>query len=73
MPQEDGTTALHWAAEGANPDIVELLIRAGANVKAANRYGATPPGRCVNGNAATIEMLLAGATRMLRPGRRRSS
>jgi len=62
-PQEDGTTALHWAAEGDNRDIVELLIRAGANVKATNRYGATPLWlACVNGNAATIELLLkAGA------------
>jgi ankyrin repeat protein len=35
--QEDGTTALHWAADGDDREIVALLIRAGANVKAANR------------------------------------
>jgi ankyrin repeat protein len=62
-PQADGTTALHWAAHGDAAEIVELLIRAGANVKAANRYGVTPLWlACMNGNAATIEMLLkAGA------------
>ncbi len=43
--------------------LVELLVRAGANVNAANRYGVTPLWlACVNGNAAVIEMLLkAGA------------
>ena len=41
----------------------QLLIRAGANVKATNRYGATPLWLAsLNGNAATIGMLLeAGA------------
>jgi uncharacterized protein len=62
-PQADGTTALHWAADGDDSEIVDLLIRAGANVKAANRYGVTPLWlACMNGNATTIEMLLkAGA------------
>lgn len=62
-PQADGSTALHWAVDGDNPDIVDLLIRAGASVKAANRYGVTPLWlAAVNGNAATIETLLkAGA------------
>jgi ankyrin repeat protein len=62
-PQADGTTALHWAAEKNHSGIVDLLIRAGGNVKAANRYGVTPLWlACMNGNAATIEMLLkAGA------------
>ena len=37
--------------------------RAGANVKAANRYGVTPLSlACTNGNAAMVELLLkAGA------------
>ena len=61
--EADGTTALHWAADGDNPGLVELLVRAGANVKAANRYGVTPLWlACMNGNAATVELLLkAGA------------
>src|SRR5688572_3790074 len=41
-PEADGTTALHWAADRDDLPTVDLLIRAGANVKAANRYGATP-------------------------------
>ena len=62
-PQPDGTTALHWAVDRDQPDMVQLLIRAGANVKATNRYGATPLWLAsVNGNAKTIAMLLeAGA------------
>jgi len=62
-PEADGTTALHWAANRDDAEILELLIRAGGNVKAANRYGVTPLWlACINGNAASIEMLLkAGA------------
>ena len=43
--------------------LTDRLIRAGADVKAANRYGVTPLYlACVNGNAAIIERLLkAGA------------
>ena len=62
-PEADGTTALHWAAHRDDLDTVDLLIRAGANVKAANRYGVTPLSlACENGNAAIVERLLkAGA------------
>ncbi len=44
-------------------DIADQLLRAGADVKAANRYGVTALYlACVNGNAAMIERLLkAGA------------
>ena len=35
--QPDGTTALHWAANGDAPEIVQMLVRAGASVKARNR------------------------------------
>jgi ankyrin repeat protein len=62
-PEADGTTALHWAAHGDDLDTADLLIGAGANVKAANRYGVTPLAlACTRGNAAMIERLLkAGA------------
>src|SRR5439155_10660677 len=62
-PQVDGTTALHWLAYHDDPEIADQLIRAGANVKAANRYGVTPlTVACTNGNGAIVELLLkAGA------------
>ena len=43
--------------------MAQMLIRAGANVKAVNRYGVTPIYlACTNGNAAMIELFLkAGA------------
>ena len=40
--QPDGTTALHWAVVWNNEEAVNLLLRAGADAKARNRYGATP-------------------------------
>ena len=41
-PQADGMTALHWAAYHDDQEIAAQLLRAGANVKASNRYGVTP-------------------------------
>ena len=59
LPDVDGTTALHWAARTDDLETVELLIRGGANVKTANRYGVTPLSlACVNGSALMIEALL---------------
>ena len=62
-PEVDGTTALHWAAHFDNLAAADLLIKAGANVQAANRYGATPLWlACINGSAPMVERLLgAGA------------
>ncbi len=59
----DGTTALVWAVDRDNLEIAELLIQAGANVKASNRYGVAPLSRaCVYGNPAVVGLLLnAGA------------
>jgi ankyrin repeat protein len=62
-PQNDGATALHWAAFRSNLALAEMLLQAGANPKAANREGATPLWLAsVNGDAKMISALLkAGA------------
>jgi ankyrin repeat protein len=58
-PQADGATALHWAVRQDDLEMADLLIRSGANVKAANRLGVTPLSlACINGNASMIEKLL---------------
>ena len=55
----DGSTALHWAAQRNNAQLVDLLLAAGANAKAATRYNITPLYlAALNGNAAIIERLL---------------
>jgi ankyrin repeat protein len=61
--EPDGSAPLHWAVYGERVEIEDLLIRAGATVRAANRYGATPLWlAAVSGNAAMIDLLLkAGA------------
>jgi len=47
----DGTTALHWAAQLNDLETTQLLLKAGANVRAVNRYGMTPlQAAAVNGN-----------------------
>src|SRR5580693_6538203 len=58
-PQPDGTTALHWAVRRDDLAAADALIKAGADVKAANRYGITPIAlAATNGSAAMIRRLL---------------
>ncbi len=60
LPQPDGMTALHWAAYHDDPATAKLLLAAGANAKAANRYGVTPLSlACTNGSAELVRLLLA--------------
>ena len=55
VPQADGATAIQWAAYRNDLEMADLLIRAGANVKLANREGATPLYLAsIHGNAARI-------------------
>jgi len=60
---EDGSTALLWAVHNDDLDLAKALIGAGADVKKANMFGATPMREAaVNGNVAMLKALLdAGA------------
>ena len=59
----DGTTPLHWASYHDDLERADSLIRAGADVNAANDLGATPLWTaCLNGSTAMVRKLLqAGA------------
>src|SRR6266699_2181143 len=55
VPEPDGTTALHWAAHHEDLALIDALIRAGAKVSAANRYGVEPISvAAVNANATVV-------------------
>ena len=57
----DGTTALHWAIHHGDVDLVQRLVKAGANVKMANDYGATPMSEAAERADAQILALLLEA------------
>jgi ankyrin repeat protein len=61
--EPDGTTPLHRAVHRGDVKAVNELIRSGADVNAANRYGVPPLSlAATNGDAAVLEALLkAGA------------
>jgi ankyrin repeat protein len=59
-PSGDGSTALHWAAYRDDLDKADQLIRAGANVNAANDLGVTPLWTAsLNGSTPMVRRLLA--------------
>src|SRR5262245_31265196 len=62
--QGDGMTALHWAARQGDVELAQMLLYAGANVKASTRIGGYTPIILAsqNGNAPLIDALIkAGA------------
>src|SRR5215471_1982086 len=59
-PQGDGATALHWSVYWDDSTSTALLIRAGANVNAANELGVTPLALASSGAMAGM-LLDAGA------------
>jgi len=62
--QGDGMTALHWAAMKNDVELAQMLVYAGANVKATTRLGANTPLVIAarTGNAGVVDVLLgAGA------------
>jgi ankyrin repeat protein len=60
VPQGDGMTALHWAAEQGNTEMAGLLLRAGAKVGAVTRIGGYTPLHIASksGSAAIVKALL---------------
>ncbi|MEO8679633.1 MAG: ankyrin repeat domain-containing protein [Vicinamibacterales bacterium] len=59
--QGDGMTALHWAARSGDTELAQMLLYAGANVKANTRLGAYTPLMMAaeQGHAGVIAALLA--------------
>src|SRR5687768_18563072 len=59
--QGDGTTALHFAAIKGDAELAQMLIYAGANVRATTRIGAYTPLYLAakGGHAAVVAALLA--------------
>jgi ankyrin repeat protein len=55
----DGTTALHWAAMNGDAETAQMLLYAGANVKATTR-SATAADDQPLGNATMMKTLLDG-------------
>ena len=60
--QGDGMTALHWAARHGDAELTQMLLYAGANVKATTRLGGYTPLLMAadQGHASVIAALLSG-------------
>jgi len=62
--QGDGMTALHWAARNGDAELTQMLLFAGANVKAATRLGGYTPLMMAadQGHAGVIAALVSGGS-----------
>jgi len=62
VAQGDGMTALHWAARNGDAELTQMLLFAGANVKATTRLGGYTPLMMAaeQGHATVIAALLSG-------------
>jgi uncharacterized protein len=60
--QGDGMTALHWASRNGDLELTQMLLYAGANVKATTRLGGYTPLLMAadQGHASVIAALVAG-------------
>lgn len=60
-PDTFGNTALSYAVEAYNVDVVKILLDGGANPNAKDRNGATPlMTACISGQLDVVEVLVAG-------------
>jgi len=60
IAEDDGSTALAWAAIRSNGEIAQLLLKAGANPNLVNEQGVGPLYIAIeNGSALIVRMLLA--------------
>ncbi|MCC7178347.1 MAG: ankyrin repeat domain-containing protein [Acidobacteria bacterium] len=59
--QGDGTTALHWAAMKGDAEMVQMLVTAGANLRATTRLGSYNPLYLAarGGHSAAVATLIA--------------
>jgi len=59
--QGDGMSALHWAAERGDMDLMEVLLYAGAELEASTRIGQYRPLHIAarNGNSEALDRLIA--------------
>ena len=69
-PAPQGAAALIWAASRNDVEMADLLLRAGADPKAANEYGATALYAAADhaDPAMTEKLLAAGADPNMRAG-----
>jgi len=63
-PQGDGMTALHWAAQNGDADLLEVLLYAGASVTSTTRLGGYTPLHLAAraGQSETVAGLLAAGS-----------